>query len=120
MIAAKRHKRRKKEMITQKEIFQLCDQAICDDIRPHPGPLPQERENHSPRFEQYQCAGLSCGLWPMTQNRRQQRRSRKLSSAVTLLPLSLGERAGARASVNAKIMFYQKQFNFAAFVLFCG
>jgi hypothetical protein len=24
---------------------------INDDVRPHPGPLPQERGNRSPRFE---------------------------------------------------------------------
>src|SRR5450756_1839142 len=27
--------------------------------RPHPGPLPQERENHSPRFEPGDVPGLS-------------------------------------------------------------
>jgi hypothetical protein len=58
IIAAKR----RKDMKTDKEMFRLFDQVICDDIRPHPGPLPQERGNHSQLFEQYQCAGLLCVL----------------------------------------------------------
>src|SRR5450759_3501067 len=91
--------KRREDMKTRKEIIPICDQAICDDIRPHPGPLPQERENHSPRFEQYQYARLSYVLQPMTQNQRRQWRAKELSSDVTLLTLSPGERAGVRAGV---------------------
>ena len=128
IIATNRHK---SGMKTQNDIFQSCDQAICDDIRPHPDPLPHERANYLSRFNQYQHTGLSCLSRPMAQNWSWQRRTSKLSSAVTLLSLSLGERVGVRASVNAistenieelkvKNTSSLMQFNFALFAPFCG
>ena len=69
--------------------------------RPHPGPLPRERENRSPRFEPCPYARGSCVSRPMTQNGSRRRRSLKISCDAPRHTLSPGKRAGVRASVNS-------------------
>ena len=87
--------------------------------RPQPGHLPVERENHLPRFEQYQYAG-SLGLSrPMTRSRRWRLRTLKLSGAVTLLSLSLGERVGVRASDNTEARFCTLKLKYRCSAQYC-
>ena len=77
------------------------DREASEDVRPHPGPLPRERENRSPRFEPCPYAGLSCVSRPIIRNRSRRRRSLKLSSNAPRRTLFPGERVGVRASVTS-------------------
>jgi hypothetical protein len=68
-------------------------------VRPHPGPLPQERVNLAARLEQGDVADgpkLSGARGEATHERRS---ANEMSVGVGSISLSLGERAGVRASV---------------------
>jgi hypothetical protein len=71
------------------------------NVRPHPGPLPQEREKRS-------AVAGEAGLYQLFVRRSinstdaaKARRSSKFYETVHCCPLSPGERVRVRASVNA-------------------
>ena len=73
------------------------------NVRPHPDPLPQERENHLRRTGD---ASAPVDLrHPQVDSKKTATayQTHKFSSNVALLSLSPGERAGVRASVNSNL-----------------
>jgi hypothetical protein len=69
------------------------------NVRPLPGPLPQERENHSPLFRAFNLLLHFAGSLPKNTVAAIATTTRELSGRVESLPLSPGERAGVRAGV---------------------
>ena len=71
-----------------------------EDIRPHPDPLPPEREDRSPRFAPGEMSdGRAIPTADDTESVTAMR-TEKLFGIVMMRSLSLGERVGVRASVN--------------------
>ena len=70
------------------------------NVRPHPGPLPQEREKIIPSASASNRLGDQILVAVNHLVRVVATRACELSSGVTSLSLSPGERAGVRASVN--------------------
>ena len=73
------------------------------NVRPHPGPLPQEREN---RLQWAGDASVPVDLRHLqvdSQKTATAYQTHKFSSGVALLSLSPGERAGVRASMNSNL-----------------
>src|SRR5256886_17084553 len=83
--------------LPNQELIEAAEGYLMN-ARPHPGPLPQERVNHPPLSDDAdthggrRCAGLkhkaAAAKW-----------SKQFSGNAATLSLSLGERAGGRASV---------------------
>src|SRR6185436_10623355 len=69
--------------------------------RPHPGPLPEEREKHSPVLWLNNRAWLSCASETKDKEAGTAIVTSEFSSTVPTLSLSSGERVGVRASVAA-------------------
>ena len=69
-------------------------------IRPHPGPLPQEREEHSPRSWNTMPVGGPTVFEQRRNHATSANKAFELSDASGDLPLSPGERAGVRASAS--------------------
>ena len=67
--------------------------------RPHPGPLPQEREKHSPRLGHADAPGCRVIFSAKDEQAAITIATDELSNAVAPLSLSPGERAGVRAGV---------------------
>ncbi len=70
------------------------------NVRPHPGPLPQERENYLPHFDDAHALG---GRVPFAANDLAAAcaiATNKFHIDAVWFTLSPGERAGVRASVN--------------------
>ncbi len=75
------------------------------NVRPHPGPLPQERENYRPFSNK---ANRLCSAKQFVANEQSTAvaiHTNKFSRNGTSLSLSRGERAGVRASVGSNIFF---------------
>lgn len=70
-----------------------------ENARPHPGPPPQERENYSPISDIGKALGDPMPFRAKTKKAATAKRQNKLSDGAGSLPLSPGQRAGARASV---------------------
>jgi hypothetical protein len=77
--------------------------VVCEmDVRPHPGPLPQERESRRPRLASFDAlesirfvrAGIKKAVTATL--------TVKFSRGFDSLSLSRGERAGVRAGVTSK------------------
>jgi len=68
------------------------------NARPHPGPLPQERGRHSPRWWKPTPQGVGAVLERRSSNATEASKTIELSNSGRRLPLSPGERAGVRAS----------------------
>ena len=64
--------------------------------RPHPGPLPQERENHSPRWLQTDACRCSSATGGISKSNKREEARWNVQAYPVALPL-LGERAGVRA-----------------------
>jgi hypothetical protein len=88
------------------------------NVRPHPGPLPQEREN---RLQWAGDASMTVDLrhhQADSQKMATAYQTHKFSSDVALLTLSQGERAGVRASVNSNLDLLLTPGTLAAFSVF--
>jgi hypothetical protein len=88
------------------------------NVRPHPGPLPQEREN---RVQRAGDADMPIDLRHLQVDGRKPPtayRTHKFSSDVALLSLSPGERAGVRANVNSNLDLLLPPRTPAAFPVF--
>ena len=67
--------------------------------RPHPGPLPQERENHSPRLDETDAVGGRAFAGANWLKAAKARETLELSESEDGCSLSPGERVRVRASV---------------------
>jgi len=74
-----------------------CEEKNSVNVRPHPGPLPQERENHSSRFGN--ADALDCTAVSSASDQK-----------AAMFSLSSGERAGVRASVHTDIFWNGGRF----------
>jgi len=74
------------------------------NARPHPGPLPQERENGSPVSGDGSTRGVRPTLDPHKFAAAIANTATELSDTVVMLSLSPGERAGVRASVTTNFL----------------
>src|ERR1041384_4701461 len=73
--------------------------TFCFEARPHPSPLPQERENGDPAFGKI---GAPVSPWRSFVNgteMRKAQRAHERSGNAQIFSLSRGERVGVRASV---------------------
>jgi hydrogenase maturation protein HypF len=68
-------------------------------IRPHPGPLPQERKKSSTVTGQFQCAPFSVRLLAKSNEAETMRRANKFQESADSCSLSPGERVRVRADV---------------------
>ena len=75
------------------------------DVRPHPGPLPQERENYRPLSRKTNMLCSAKQFVANEQGAAMATKTNKFSRDAALLPLSPGERAGVRASVGSNSIF---------------
>ena len=82
-------------------------ESVCVHARPHPGPLPQERENHFAVAGEFGSAQFAMRLEAKSQKAEQARGPSELSERTDSSPLSPGERARVRASVTTNIVFSQ-------------
>jgi hypothetical protein len=71
----------------------------CEEARPHPGLLPQEKENHLPHFGEVQLSGLAMRFSGASQAAATEIAIQKFTTSANALSLSPGQRAGVRASV---------------------
>jgi hypothetical protein len=69
------------------------------NARPHPGPLPQERENHLPASGKATVLGPSISFHAKKKAAAIATAANEFWSDVERLSLSPGERVGVRASV---------------------
>src|SRR5437773_2150818 len=69
------------------------------NARPHPSPLPQERENHSPRFGDADLLGFGAAFSAQDQEADMTRESPGLSRDAQSCSLSPGERVRVRANL---------------------
>jgi len=69
------------------------------DARPHPGPLPEERENRPPLFGETDVSGDRACLGANVRQTVTANTTTEFPNAAASFPLSLGERDGVRASV---------------------
>ena len=69
------------------------------NARPHPGPLPQERENRSPMSGDTDALSFPNSCETKAREATIAKATSRFSDATALLSLSPGERAGVRASV---------------------
>jgi len=72
----------------------------CVNARPHPGPRPQEREKPTPMSGDANTVGFRCMAAATNGNAGTAIEASELSNDGDGFSLSLGERAGVRASVN--------------------
>ena len=70
------------------------------NARPHPGPLPQERENHPPDSGDANLSKFSGRLMANVTGTEASTVTSNLFSDTRSFSISPGERAGVRASVN--------------------
>src|SRR6266496_4380221 len=70
-------------------------------VRPHPGPLPQERENHSPVAGEFGCVRIIERPTLNSNETEMERRAAEFYKSADVPSLSPGERAGVRASVTS-------------------
>ena len=75
------------------------------NARPHPGPLPQERENYRPLSRKTNVLCSAKKFVANEQGAAMATKTNKFSRDAALLPLSPGERAGVRASVGSNSFF---------------
>ncbi len=74
------------------------------DARPHPGPLPQEREKRTPRHSTWNVVDLRAAVGTERRLAANATESNARFGDVTSLSLSPGERAGVRAGVSANLL----------------
>ncbi len=82
-------------------------ESVCVDARPHPGPLPQERENHSAVAGEPGRAQFALRLEAKPKETETTRETSELPESVDSRPLSPGERARVRASQITNFVFSQ-------------
>ena len=81
--------------------WQVFEMALSGEMaRPHPGPLPQERENDSPRAGESAAPGKSTDSSGKIAKARSKPEAAEFRGSAAMLSLSPGERAGVRASVS--------------------
>jgi hypothetical protein len=82
---------------------------IVMDIRPHPGPLPQERENRAPASGKSK-AHFGRAFYPLSgKAAATASEAKKYPDTAIIFPLSPGESAGVRAGViSSHTNFYVK------------
>ncbi len=73
-------------------------------VRPHPAPLPQEREKYSPALCETMAAGCRTRTGRNRKNEPIATGTCKFSSAARWLSLSPGERVGVRAGVHPNLL----------------
>ena len=79
------------------------------NIRPHPGPLPQERENRSAVFCEANAPGGRSVLETNELVAAIANRADEFSNPAALLSLSPGERAGVRAGANTNFLIVNQR-----------
>ena len=72
---------------------------MCDLARPHPGPLPRGEGELSSGFRRCERFGFSGGGWSKKRRRGEGKGDIETMGTCAGFSLSLGERAGVRASV---------------------
>jgi hypothetical protein len=75
------------------------------NVRPHPSPLSEERENFSPATKNSGNAGLLVTAHEKPNGRRRAIRNTKLSDPVAMLSLSPGERVEMRILLTESLRF---------------
>src|SRR5215471_17098487 len=77
----------------------LKDSEVNVHVRPHPGPLPQERGKYSNRFGKIGARRSRRSIQAVRRFERRQSTILDFTGMAKCFSLSLGERAGVRASV---------------------
>ena len=97
--------------------FQTAAESICVHARPHPNPLPQERENHSAVSGEFGRDQTAVRLEAKSEAAERAAGISMHPASADCCPLYLGEKSGMRASVQIildrsffeEFAFYQRR-----------
>src|SRR5438093_12509745 len=87
-----------------------CVKKVSADDRPHPGPLPQERENHSPVLDDSVRSTFPLALCAEKRMSAKAQLIREQAQAVHGCSLSPGEWVRVRASVQQTVVRQHNHF----------